>query len=211
MTWLTSRFYDRAPLAPIAAVLIIAASAASTHGAISAPLPSPNANPESKFQQDCWAAQNSLWLRNKVAKERYQQKLDRRASIIAGLKAELARKTRTVNIPNAPVRAPRHEVDTVDGVTDTLVWIMLALAGVLPVWYFWSRHPARRRLLAARRGGARGKHPYPVRVLTPTVVRVRTTVIPQVRSSPPAAVRPGRGASGTPPRQGERRVVWALS
>jgi hypothetical protein len=216
MTCPTSRLYGRALLAPIAAVLIIAAGAAPCHGAVSAPV-SPNVNAEAKFQQDCWAAQKSMWERTKVARERFQQKVERRASMIEGLKAELAMKQQTVTIGSGPVVERCDDVQTRGGVTPALLWTLLALAGALAVRYFWNRRapqplPLPRNLAPSAN--------YPVLVPQQDVIQIISPVKPAAKSGPATAVPPGRkthvhaaagDASGSGRCQRQRPTVWALS
>jgi hypothetical protein len=216
MTRPTSHLYGRAFLARLAAVLIIVAFAAPSHGAISAPRLQ-NGDAEAKFKLDCWTAENSVLQRNKVAQQRYQKKLDRRATIIAGLKAELAMRKNIVTIASEPVREQPHVAQIDGSATTTLVWMMLALAAVLPMRYFWRR-AGTGSLRPASASAAWASNP--IHDLRPKVIHAPALIKPAAQAKPAAAVRPpqrtpdhaaGGGASGQPRRQRQRPQVWALS
>ncbi len=229
MTRLALRFrFDKAVLASIVALLVCAGGAPPSRGAVSAPSV-PNADAEAKFKLDCWAAENSMLLRNQVARERYQKKLERRAAVVAALKAELAMKKQTITINGGPVDQPSGVVPAdPNGQTAVLVWIMLMLAAILPVRYFWKR-PALEPLRTIHDiPSAASKQPVQsfrqkAAQAQPVKPAVKPAAKPAATSkapSSPAPVRPvqkpqpqapGADAprAGQPKRQ--RPVAWVLS
>lgn len=200
-------------MARVTALFLLIAAVPASHAAVSAPLP-PHTDAAAKFKQDCFDAQESVAQRDKVAKERYQAKLDHRASMVAGLKAQLESKKQLITVASDSVVEQHNERPTADVFTGSVVWLLLTIAVFLPVRYFvkarWPqlepplrdlhtpvRVPALARMQAGKRIRVPAKPatplalPPPLRPLPTAQVRLARTRAPQAAAQPAS----GRGAA----------------
>ena len=122
----------------LAAAVFCLATVLSSHAAVSAPVP-PNVKPEDQFRADALAAQESIWRRTEIAKIRYQKKLEAKAGILQGMRAELEKRQATVSLPPAPGRNQDADDDAGDEVSNILIRLLLTLTGVFVFRHYWLR------------------------------------------------------------------------
>src|ERR1700744_6452986 len=90
-----SRVFSRALAISLAGFLLFAAIPFVSRAAVSAPTMT-NISAEAQFQRDAAAAQESLWRKTEVGKIRFQKKLEQRARLIQGMRAELEKQQQTI-------------------------------------------------------------------------------------------------------------------